>query len=349
MSTGTTQQVQRGSRKHHGPAAFELVTALMSQALIREFIQDGKRKPSTLSALERRWFVGRLRLATAREKYNSISQADLSDYLLGGNLELLGTAGLLRMASSVDPNKLVTVHASQWAEWFEFFLHVPVRKRGKLPVIKRAFTGKPWARGQQEEVMGIKKYYVHEKVVAAAKRYIHAFEKREYMRSNPPTSLCCHGPPTSRFSPHTSGTRVISVDCHTAELAYTPAAFDHGRAIDGNVLTTTTATWQLDQPASADDFMHMQTHDNDRVTSDPGEMYTQPVVAAPEHFIAGEGDTSTLSRLQICAANYNPFPLEDDLQWLSDGGACPKQDAEAVARRAEGKHQMEWQCETPRS
>eukprot|EP01043_Picozoa_sp_COSAG02_P023293 COSAG02_NODE_1239_length_13713_cov_37.434259_17_plen_349_part_00 len=348
MLTGTAQQVRRGSRQHHGPAAGELVKALMSQALIREFLQDGKRKPSTLSALERRWFVGRLRLATALEKYNSLSKAELSDPLLGGNLELLGTAGLLRMASSADSNKLVTVRASEWAEWFEFLLHVPVRKRGKLPVIKRAVAGKPWARGQHDEVMGIKKYYVHAKVVAAANKYIHAFEKREHMKSSPPTSFC-YGPPTSTFSPRTSGTRDTSVDCCTStELALAPAVFERGRAVDYRALNTT-ATWQLEQPATIDDFMHLQNPDNDGSISDPGEIYTEPEVAAPEHFIAEGGDTSTLSRLQNFAANYNPFPLEDDLLWLSDGEALPQKSAEAVATSAGEKYQMESECETPRS
>jgi lipid A disaccharide synthetase len=74
MATGTAQQMQRrGSRQHHGPAAVELVNALTNQPLVQEFLQT-RRKPSTLSALERRWFVGRQRLATARDKHNSLSK-----------------------------------------------------------------------------------------------------------------------------------------------------------------------------------------------------------------------------------------------------------------------------------
>lgn len=277
MATGTAQQMRRrGSRQHHGPAAVELVNALMNQPLVREFSQT-RRKPSTLSALERRWFVGRLRLATARDKHNSLSQAELSDPLLGCNLELIGTAGLLCMALPADSNNLVTVRASARADWYEFLLRVPVRKRGKLPGFKHAIMGDR-ARGRHSVIMGTKTYYVHADVVAAARRYIEAFEKR--------TTLSTASP---------------SVGLQTS---WTPLT---------NTLDTT------DQPSNkvACDCMHMLDADDPGVMSSPDETCADPEAGATEDFFAGERATF-MPALQELAANYQPIPVEDDLQWIDD-------------------------------
>lgn len=308
MATGTAQQMQRrGSRQHHGPAAVELVNALMNQPLVREFSQT-RRKPSTLSALERRWFVGRLRLATARDKHNSLSQAELSDPLLGCNLELIGTAGLLCMALPADSNNLVTVRASARADWYEFLLRVPVRKRGKLPGFKYAVMGDR-ARGRHSVIMGTKKYYVHAEVVAAARRYIEAFEEQTR-----------------------SSTDSRSVGLHTsAELALASAVFGHGHGIACKPLDTTD-TRRLDQPANifAGDFMHILDADEPDVMSSPGETYADPEVAATEDFTASEGATF-VPALQELAANFHPIPLGDDLQWKGgDGGVCELKVARAV-------------------
>lgn len=244
MPSGTAQQIPRSRRQHHGPAAVELVEALMNQPLIRDFLQRGRRKPSTLSSLERRWFVGRLRLETARQKHNSLSKADLYDPLLGCNLELVGTAGLLYMASSVDSNDFVTVRASAMADWYEFVLRVPVRRRGQVPK-HRIMSNK--AHGSV--VMGNKVYYVHAEVVAVTRRYIQAFEKREHARGSPPVSV----------SPDTCADFLMG-----AELGLATTALDHRRGIGCSPLTTTDARW-LDQPvdiAAADNICMLDRDEN---------------------------------------------------------------------------------------
>lgn len=169
-----------GDRTHHGPPALELVRVLLDSPLIQELLRvqgAGSRRPGTLGALERRWFVGRRRLASAQEKFNSLSRVDLSDELLGENLELIGTAGLLRLATSAGGSPLVEVRPSQHPDWHEFLLHVPVGKRGKLSSLKRTTASKAWR--QNGWAIGTKKYFVHDEVVYAAKVYIAAFEVRE--------------------------------------------------------------------------------------------------------------------------------------------------------------------------
>ena len=185
-----------GDRTHHGPPAFELVRALLDSALIQELLRaqgDGSRRPGTLATLERRWFVGRNRLVSAQGKHDSLSRADLTDELLGENLELVGTAGLLRLATSAGGSSLVEVRPSKHPNWHEFLLHVPVGKRGKLSSLKRTAASK--ASRQNGWAIGTKKYLVHDEVVSAAKLYIEAFEVR---KGKVPT--CLHQPATSE--PH---------------------------------------------------------------------------------------------------------------------------------------------------
>jgi hypothetical protein len=284
MPTTATAHLTQRSRSHHGPPAVELVGALMGSALIRESLPYGKRKPSTLAALERRWFVGRLSLAKAQEKHKSLSKAQLSDSRLGGNLELIGTAGLLRMASPGAGPNLVTVRASAWADWYEFLLYVPVRKRGKLPSINRTGTSKSWSRNRL--AMGTKKYYVHADVVAAAKSYIEAFETRKHLRISMQTTPDYQGRCTS----------TINLDAGAAAGAM-PCVLSPATTIEG-----------LAKLSSTRCFMSM---------SDPGETYGEPDSYAVD-FMAGAMGACTLSHPEEAAISHGPILIDDDLQWIDE-------------------------------
>jgi hypothetical protein len=279
----------------------ELVGALMGSALIRESLPYGKRQPSTLAALERRWFVGRLSLAKAQEKHKSLSKAQLSDSRLGGNLELIGTAGLLRMASPGAGPNLVTVRASAWADWYEFLLWVPVRKRGKPPSINRTGTSKSWSRNRL--AMGTKKYYVHADVVAAAKSYIEAFETREHLRSSMQTTPDNRGRCTSTINLD-AGAAAGAMPC---VLSPAPAVLNcsYNQGIDCTALSAQRAnTSGLAQSS----FMLM---------SDPGDTYGEPDDDAAD-FMAGAIGACTLSHPKEAAISHGPVFIDDDLQWIDE-------------------------------
>ena len=95
-------------------------------------------RPSTLSASERRWFVGRQTLTKAKEKYATINQSLLSTATLGASLELVETTAMLQLA---EPDQCrntnhVSVRPSAWLEvpgWTEFVLRVPVGRRVGRP------------------------------------------------------------------------------------------------------------------------------------------------------------------------------------------------------------------------
>lgn len=272
----------------------------MGSPLIQEFLKTGKRRPSTLSALERRWFVGRLTLAKAQEKHDSLPKEQLSDPLLGGNLELLGTAGLFRMASPASGSKLVAVRASRCAGWYEFMLHVPVGKRGKAPFSKCSVGGK--VRRRNNLSMGIKKYFVHADVVEAAKTYVAAFETRQNLRNALPVSC------SSTRSPGAD-------DTWSADATYAPtgatADTDMCRALSSTIVMKPS---QPSQPIVHDVWMHMEGDSGDR-WSEPGETY-----AEPDGFvqIADSCDTQKLPVVQEPAYTYTPFLIDDDLQWIED-------------------------------
>ena len=268
----------------------------MGSALIREVLH-GKRKPSTLAALERRWFVGRLSMAKAQEKHNSLSKVQLSDSRLGGNCELVGTAGLLRMSSPGAGPNLVTVRASAWADWYEFLLYVPVRKRGKLPSINRTGTSKSWSRNRL--AMGTKKYYVHADVVAAAKSYIEAFERREHLRSSMQTTPDYQGRCNSTINPDTG-----AASDATCVLSPAQAVFNcsYNQGIDCTALPAQrTPTSGLAKSS----LMFM---------SDPGEAYGDDAL----DFIAGAIGVRTLSDTKEASISHGPVFIDDDLLWIDE-------------------------------
>jgi len=147
----------------------------MRTPVLRNLVGDlskNVRQPSTLSALERRWFVGRQSLKKAQEKHNTIDKRLLESPTLGGNLELVGVSAMLQLAEApfVSP-PLVTVQPSLVAPgWTEIILRVPVGLRGN----KRG-AAKPHARMEWKingATMGEKRYFVHDSVAAAGRRYI---------------------------------------------------------------------------------------------------------------------------------------------------------------------------------
>ena len=162
---------------HHGPPATELVRGFMNTPVMLQFQADSAtRKPSTLSTLERRWFVGRRSLEKAMEKHAMIDMCLLSTPTLGANLELVGTTAMLQLAQpgrcgADGYNNHVSVRPSLAAlGWTEFVLRVPVGRRGgrrpkgqKQGVIKWKTNGAS---------MGEKTYFVHDSVVAAGYQYI---------------------------------------------------------------------------------------------------------------------------------------------------------------------------------
>ena len=274
----------------------------MASALIGEFLH-GKRKPSTLAALERRWFVGRLSLAKAIEKYNSLSKVQLSDCRLGGNLELVGTAALLRMASPEVGSNLVTVQASAWADWYEFLLYVPVRKRGKLPSINRIGTTKSWSRDRLS--MGTKKYYVHADVVAAAKSYIEAFEMREHFRNSMQTTADHQARCSSTISPDTGAASEAKCALSLAPVANC----SYSKGIDSKARPAQRTTIAgLAQPSSSHCFM---------VVSNPGEVYGEPD-DDDVCFMASAIDVCTLADPKGAAISHDPILIDDDLQWIDE-------------------------------
>jgi hypothetical protein len=137
-------------------------------------------RPSTLAALERRWFVGRKSIAAAEDAHNALDQECLSDPMLGNNLVLIGTSAMLelaQLASAGDSNPNVTVHlASDPPGWCIFTLSVPVGLRGRNLATPNKLNA-----GDVDKVirwktngatMGKKQYYVRNSVVEAARRHI---------------------------------------------------------------------------------------------------------------------------------------------------------------------------------
>ena len=152
----------------------------MRTAVLANFVGDLSKKvrqPSTLAALERRWFCGRQSLKKAMEKHSTIDLRLLDSPTLGRNLELIGVSSMLSLAEAGQRCRsevpLVTVQPSLVAPgWTEIVLQVPVGLRGNN---QRNGAAEPQARMDWKingAAMGNKIYYVHDSVVAAGYRYI---------------------------------------------------------------------------------------------------------------------------------------------------------------------------------
>jgi hypothetical protein len=167
---------------HHGPPALELVRCLMETEVVKNCNGNVGRQPSTLGALERRWFVGRQSLPKAKKIHATVEHEDLSKPMLGKKLVLIGTCALLELAQL--GNRLVTVNQAPDARgWHVFTLSVPVGRAGrhvhpsqvrknhkKLKAGGTCNTVIPWK--TNGAAMGTKQYYVHDDVVDASRRHI---------------------------------------------------------------------------------------------------------------------------------------------------------------------------------
>ena len=122
------------------------------------------RQPSTLAAIERRWFVGRQSLKKASEKHHTIELCLLESPTLGGNLELVGVSAMLQLAETNLGLPLVALQPSQAAPgWTEITVRVPVGLRGNKHGVAKPHARMEWK--VNGATMGEKRYFVHDSVV----------------------------------------------------------------------------------------------------------------------------------------------------------------------------------------
>eukprot|EP01048_Picozoa_sp_COSAG05_P017733 COSAG05_NODE_2471_length_3023_cov_1.479822_2_plen_480_part_00 len=148
-----------------------LVKALIESELFVEYVRlharkRGNRRPSSLAAVDRRWFVGKQSIAAAEKAYLALrTSGALLD--VGSNESLVGTAALLQMARANHPQ--VSEREGKNESYISLILRVRGRKRG------RPKTGL----SMEAQRFSERVYYVHKDITAACLAFAAAHSTRQ--------------------------------------------------------------------------------------------------------------------------------------------------------------------------
>eukprot|EP01047_Picozoa_sp_COSAG01_P062318 COSAG01_NODE_7907_length_2997_cov_28.082471_2_plen_157_part_00 len=117
-----------------------LVRAVVGAPLYRAFRRPGERgDPTTLSALERRWFVGRQSVAVASKVQDELlngggegsGRGSLDSDAIKKSTALIGTAVFLQLARDGHPCVSAAPLEGERAPWVALTVHVPRVMRGR--------------------------------------------------------------------------------------------------------------------------------------------------------------------------------------------------------------------------
>jgi hypothetical protein len=153
-------------------------TNLFAECVERHSLKRGKRRPNSLSTIERRWFVGKQTLLAAARKHASVVESGALARF-GEEDELVGTAILLQLAQENHP--LVTTSTSTEPGYTVVALSVRGSRRGRpgpVPTVK--------VRPARDRL-----YYIHDIIVQACLAFSDNFATRAVV----PAPRRKHAPP----------------------------------------------------------------------------------------------------------------------------------------------------------